>query len=170
MHVTKPRPLAVRILKELAWIAVFVAVYWIISADQAPALAVGQRAPAFTADRIGGGPNVSISPALHKQKVLVFWAPWCRVCATELPLLGDLQKNLGDKVQVVGVGLSGSREEMQKFVGKKAADFPHVYAPEEADAFGIKAFPTIFVLDADNVVKARYVGFTTAMRIKIGLR
>jgi thiol-disulfide isomerase/thioredoxin len=166
MDAAQKRALAARLAKELAWVAVFVGAYLYISAGQAPALAVGGRAPSFTAERIGGG-TVEVSPAVRKEKVLVFWAPWCKVCAAEMPLLGDLQASLGDKVLVVGVGLSGSRAEIARFAREKGADFPHVFGDARMDVFGIRAFPSLFVLDADNVVTARYVGLTTPIRLRL---
>lgn len=167
---SRRRRIAVRVAKELLWIAAFVVVYWIVSEDQAPRLEVRAQAPAFTAERIGGGGEpVEISPAVAKPKVLVFWAPWCKVCAVEMPFLGGLQEDLGDGAVVVGVGLSGSRREMERFVREKGAGFPHVYGDERMDAFGVRAFPTIFVLDAQNRVKARFVGFTTALRIQLAI-
>lgn len=103
---------------------------------------------------------------MRKPKVLVFWAPWCSVCKTEMPVLSDLQADLGDQALVVGVGLAGTRAEIDGFVADKPTTFKHIYGEGHVDAFGVRAFPTIIVLDQDNVVRAQTVGLTTPLRVK----
>lgn len=162
----KPKPpLWRRVLNELVWIGIFAGVYFAFQGDRAPKLEVGSRAPDIAAEVVGGG-TINIDPTLAKPKVLVFWAPWCKVCATEMPLISGLQNDFGDKAVVIGVGLSGSRAEIAKFVADKQTSFKHIYGEGKADAFGVRAFPTIYILDKDNIVRSHTVGITTPFRIK----
>lgn len=158
-------PLWKRVLRELVWIGIFAGVYFALQGDRAPKLDVGARAPDIVAEVVGGG-TLRIDPSLAKPKVLVFWAPWCKVCATEMPLISDLQADFGDEAAVIGVALSGSQAEIEKFVADKQTSFKHIYGEGHVDAFGVRAFPTIYILDKDNIVRGHTVGLTTPLRVK----
>ncbi|HZP90934.1 MAG TPA: redoxin domain-containing protein, partial [Actinomycetota bacterium] len=58
-------------------------------------LAIGDRVPAFSAPRLGGG-RVSWSEYQGAPVVLALWAPWCPHCQTELPILADLARQFPD--------------------------------------------------------------------------
>lgn len=162
----KPKPpLWKRVLRELVWIGLFAGVYFALQGERAPQLAVGTRAPNIAAEVVGGG-TISVDPSLAKPKVLVFWAPWCGVCKTEMPLISDLQEDFGDDAVVVGVALAGSRAEIAQFVAEKPTSFKHIYGDGKVDAYGVRAFPTIYILDKDNIVRSHTVGLTTPLRIK----
>ena len=156
-----------RILRELPWILIIGAIYWAVSSSQTADIATGAQPPTFQARQIGAEAMIDTQELRGKPLVLVFWAPWCRVCAVEMPLLGDLQQSFGDRAWVLGVGLSGSRAEMEEFVDKHGGGFPQVYGDDGiAAAYGIRAFPTILVLDAEGRVQNQYVGVTTRWRLR----
>ena len=159
-----------RILLEIPWLLAFAAVFWYMSQGQAPLLQVGQTSARFEIPLVGGG-TLDSGKWEGTPQVLVFWAPWCSVCGAEFPLLNDIQEELGDKARVIGIGLSGSQAEMQAFVSKHSPDFPNGMADEKVERqFGVRAFPTIFVLDGHGVVVDRLVGITTPLRIRWALR
>jgi cytochrome c biogenesis protein CcmG, thiol:disulfide interchange protein DsbE len=169
--VTAPKPpLSRRILRELPWLVLIAAVYWIMSDRQAPALEVGAQVPALSWRSVGDAQELRMADHAGTPMVLVFWAPWCGVCRTELPLLRSLQDDLGDRAKVIGVAMSGTTEAIEEFAVEYGRGMPHVYADARTESLmGIRAFPTIFVLDAEHRVKARYVGFTTPMRIRLAV-
>lgn len=159
-----------RILREIPWLLAFAAVFWYVGKDQSPRLQVGQTSARFEIPLVGGG-TLNSGQWEGIPQVLVFWAPWCSVCGAEFPLLNDIQEELGDRARVIGIGLSGSEAEMKAFVSKHGPDFPNGIGSDKVERqFGVRAFPTIFVLDGQGVVVDRLVGITTPLRIRWALR
>jgi thiol-disulfide isomerase/thioredoxin len=157
-----------RILRELPWLLAFAAVYFWISNGQAPGVSVGDIVAPVRAEVIGGGSLDSAQSGL--PKVFVFWAPWCGVCGAEFPMIGDLQQDLEGKADVIGVGLSGSKGEMDEFVAEHKPDFKNVYGDSDIAArFGVRAFPTIIIVDGGHTVKERFVGITTPWRLRFAV-
>ena len=85
--------------------------------------------------------------------LLVFWAPWCKVCQRELPLLGEFYRH--DKpaqLRVVSVGFADTRTNVEAFVKARPSDFVFPTAYDEdrwvAQAFKITATPTSVLVDA----------------------
>ncbi len=96
--------------------------------------------------------NISNAEAFDKvigqsqKPVLVdFWAPWCGPCKQIAPILVDLSKELGDKVQVTKVDVDTNAE--------------------LASRFNIRAIPTLLLFKDGRVVET-IVGFTSKEALK----
>ncbi len=158
-----------RLVREIPWIVLMLALYWALSDRQAPEAEVGKPAPAMTGAWLAGG-SPYVAPSDGKQTLYVFWAPWCGVCKTEFKLFGDLQESLGDGVRVVGVGLAGSRSEMQAFVSENPTDFPSIMGDSTVPRrWGLRAYPTLYLVDGDGILKKTWVGITTPWSIRWAL-
>src|SRR5581483_2591022 len=91
--------------------------------------------------------------ALRGQPVLlIFWAPWCRVCQNELPVLSRFAE--GEKpgqLRVVSVGFADSRANVEEFVKahQSAFAFPAAYDDDNAvaRAYRVTATPTSVVIN-----------------------
>ncbi len=77
---------------------------------------------------------------MSKITLLEFFADWCSACKEQDPILTELERDIGNKVEVVRVGLSENKDMF--------------------DEFGIQATPTIILIKDDNVIK-KYVGVTS---------
>lgn len=73
-------------------------------------------------------------------KLLDFWAPWCGPCKVMAPVLEELKKELGGKVEIVKIN-----------VDEKA---------EEASKYGVMSIPTYIVLK-DGKEVGRKIGVTS---------
>ncbi|GEN31464.1 thioredoxin 1 [Cerasibacillus quisquiliarum] len=67
-----------------------------------------------------------------------FWAPWCGPCKMIAPVLEDLDKELGEKVQIVKLNVDENQETAAKF--------------------GVMSIPTLLLFKDGNVVD-QVVGF-----------
>ncbi len=87
-----------------------------------------------------------------RPALLVFWAPWCKVCQRELPPLGQFyRQNKPAQLQVVSIGFADTRTNVEAFVKARPSDFVFPTAYDEdrwvAQAFKITATPTYVLVD-----------------------
>ncbi len=72
-------------------------------------------------------------------KLLDFWAPWCGPCKMMDPILNELEKAWGEKVEIVKINVDEN--------------------PAEAQKYGVMSIPT-YILEKDGKETGRKVGFT----------
>ncbi|MBI2040153.1 thioredoxin [Candidatus Microgenomates bacterium] len=72
-------------------------------------------------------------------KLLDFWAPWCGPCHVMTPVLEEIKKEMGDKVEIEEINVDEK--------------------PEEASKFGVMSIPTYIIL-RDNKEVGRKIGVT----------
>lgn len=108
------------------------------------------------------GETHTLSDYRGKTVFLNFWATWCTYCKLEM---GDIQKlyesygsNQEDLV-VLGIaapnlGQEGSQEDIEAFLSDQGFTFPVVMDLDGSVfyQYGIRAFPTTFMIDADGNV------------------
>ncbi len=134
--------------------------------SQRPAVA----APDFTlVDQYGK--THTLSDYRGKTVFLNFWATWCGPCQSEMPDIQALYEryggNTGDLV-VLGVANPGgndvSQPEIEQFLETNGYTFPVVMdtTGQVFAAYGIQAFPTTFMIDANHHVYGYVPGALTA--------
>src|SRR5439155_21835140 len=80
-------------------------------------------APSFELITLGGEPFSKDSLKGHPT-LLVFWAPWCKVCQRELPLLSQFtSKEKPAQLGVISIGFADSRGNVEGFVKAHAEAF-----------------------------------------------
>jgi thiol-disulfide isomerase/thioredoxin len=126
------------------------------SMGKAEAGAASSEAPAFELVTFTGEAysNVSLK---GRPVLLVFWAPWCKVCQRELPLLGQFyQQERPAQLHVVSIGFADTRTNVEAFVKARASAFvfPTAYDEERwvAQAFKVNATPTYVLVDAQGSI------------------
>lgn len=122
------------------------------------------RAPAFVAQDVAGTP-VRVPSADRQPTLVYFWATWCGTCSA---MRGNISA-LADAERVVSIASrSGARAQVAAFARAQGLDYPVV--ADEQDrlmrAYGVRAFPTAFVVDAAGDIRHVEVGYTT----ELGLR
>ena len=117
------------------------------------------------------GARVPVAPR-GRPAVVNFWAPWCKACERELPVLVRLAQDLGPDVRFVGVSLE--REDkagVQAFAARHGVPYPTPLATEEAVAafFGPGAevtLPVTFVFGPDGVIRRAFHREVTAEEVR----
>ena len=119
---------------------------------------VGERAPAFTAETVGGG-SVSVGEGEARATMLVFFATWCPHCNNEAPILSELEDQY-DGLKMVMVGIDGEDDagKVREFVEEYGIESPAVYEPGLGPEYGVSGYPTTYVLDGDNRVVGAHSG------------
>jgi thiol-disulfide isomerase/thioredoxin len=99
-----------------------------------------------------GGTGYSNDSLKGKPALLVFWAPWCKVCQRELPDISRFYKqDKSDRLEVLSIGFADSRTNVEAFVKERADSFAFPTAYDEdrwvSQAFKVNATPTYVLLD-----------------------
>ncbi len=117
----------------------------------APAL---PTAPAFEAVTFAGE-AYSNDSLKGRPALLVFWAPWCKVCQRELPLLGEFYgRERPAQLHLISIGFADTRASVEQFIKEHPGRFvfPSAYDEDRwlAQTFKINATPTSVLLDAEG--------------------
>ncbi|MEW6247368.1 MAG: TlpA disulfide reductase family protein [Nitrospirota bacterium] len=100
---------------------------------------------------------------IGRPTLLVFWAPWCKVCRRELPSLGDFyQRRKPARLRVISIGFADTRTNVEAFVKARPDTFVFPTAYDEdrwtAQAFNVNATPTSVLVDAQGHIVLVYRG------------
>ncbi|MER3422231.1 MAG: hypothetical protein C4293_02375 [Nitrospiraceae bacterium] len=92
-----------------------------------------------------------------RPTLLAFWAPWCKVCQRELPLLAQFYgKEKPAPLRVLSIGFADIRANVEAFVKTRPSTFVFPTAYDEdrwvAQAFKINATPTYVLIDAQGSI------------------
>lgn len=122
-------------------------------------------------------PDIKVSDIYQNQIILTkiskkenptiihFWATWCPTCKLEAPNLEELRATCN--VVTIAVN-SGSNEELKAFMKERDLSYRVVNDRdgELAKKFGVGAFPTTFIYDANGELKFSEVGYSTTLGLK----
>lgn len=119
---------------------------------------IGSPAPDFTlrdSDR-----TVALRELRGKPVVLNFWAAHCPPCVDEMPSLVRLQKRMGPRVTVLGVGVDTTEADYHSFLRTYQIDFLTVLdtAKDSYTRYGATGYPETFIIDASGIVRRKFVG------------
>lgn len=125
--------------------------------------AVAEQAPTFALQSAGA--DVKLSDYRGKIVYLDFWASWCDPCRRSFPWMNQLQSRYGqDGFAVVAINLDESQQNANKFLQQIPASFDIAYDPsgKTAEAYGLKAMPSSFLIDRNGQVIHSSLGYRAA--------
>jgi thiol-disulfide isomerase/thioredoxin len=115
--------------------------------------------------RSGGGINVvgqgeTADDAPPKMVLMDFWASWCGPCRESVPQLKQLQATLGNRIEVISVNEDKDEAAGKSFVAENQMNWEQRFDSdgELGRQYGVKAFPTFVLMDADGHEVQRFVG------------
>lgn len=132
-------------------------------AAAAPGAVVGQPAPAFDLPTIEGS-RVTLAGLRGKTVVINVWATWCPPCQEETADLIKAYKQLhGDDVVFVGIDSTERAPLVKAFAAAKNIGWTEAIDSSQsfAKAYGIRYFPTTYVIGPDGVLRMTYIDVVT---------
>ncbi len=117
----------------------------------------GQPIPEFSIQAFDGN-DYSRATVQGKPLLLIFWNTWCPVCLKELPLVNRLAEEFGPQglvILAVNTAINDSEIKARVYVEKYGYQFPIAFDHhfETGQAFGLRGVPTIFLVDAQGIVR-----------------
>jgi thiol-disulfide isomerase/thioredoxin len=114
------------------------------------------------------GSAKNLSDLRGKYVLLDFWA--LPLCEQHLPVLQSLSKSLPADTELLAVNFNGDSHAVADYLKKKSCSFPTVYADQQiakvaGEQYGLRALPTILIIDKNGVVRAQFLGIATEKQI-----
>ena len=123
----------------------------------------------FTMKEMNGG-EVKLASFKGKVILLNFWATWCAPCLAEIPGFVELQEQYKSDLQILGVSVDDSVEDLKPYAEKMKMNYPvllgkELTAVEEAygPLFGI---PQTFVINRDGLICKKHPGIAPKARFE----
>jgi thiol-disulfide isomerase/thioredoxin len=123
-------------------------------------LAVGQTLPDVGGTTLDGR-AAHIADYRGKVVVLSVWTTWCGPCRAAIPHEAALAERLRDQpFALLSVNCDAEQETLAKFLETTPMPWDHWWVGMDGEfskALSISAFPTVFVLDAEGVIRGKNV-------------
>ncbi len=124
---------------------------------------VGQIAPQFTVTTLDGQ-EINIEHLKEKIALINFFATWCDLCMTEMPLLEkEIWQKFKDKdFIVIAIGREHSKEELIEFKQKSKLSFLMAPDPnrEVYQEFATMYIPRNYLIDREGRIVYQSRGYT----------
>lgn len=109
------------------------------------------------------GDTVSLN-AQGKTTILYFFAPWCQICHASIGNLQALfEKN--EQLDVIAIAMDfTSNDEVMRFTSQHQLTFPIALGNEAIkQAFEITGYPSYYVLNEENVIIGKSMGYSSEL-------
>ena len=119
-----------------------------------------RRAEDFTLRTPAGG-TFQLSEQRGKVVLVNFWATWCPPCVEEMPAMERLWRRHKDAGFVlIAISLDADPKKVPPFVSDHKIGVPIAVDPKMtvADAYGVRALPSSFVIDRDGMLAGVALG------------
>lgn len=158
----------------LALIVMLVAIFWrglYLQPGLIPSPLIGERVPAFTLLAVAdGAPSFSSSDLQGHVAVLNVWATWCVPCRDEAPALAQLAES--KVVPIYGLLYKDHRQDAMQWLQARGNPYTLDGSDPEGQValnWGVYGVPETFVIDAQGVIRKKYVGPLTNSMIRQSL-
>ena len=116
-------------------------------------VAEGEEASDFEIT-LSDGTAFKLSEQRGKVVLVNLWATWCPPCVAEMPDLQKLSEDYAEELVVLGVNVGDTAEDAAAFMEENGYTYPVAMdtTGEVFAAYGVRAFPTTFMIDREGNV------------------
>lgn len=111
------------------------------------------------------GQRVRLSSFRGRVVFLNFWATWCEPCQRELPAFAEFSESQGvNGAVILALNMAENVETIDTYFTEHGISGIQVLLDEKLDvqsAYGVRQFPTTYVLDSTGVVRYMHLGEMT---------
>ncbi len=122
---------------------------------------IGNLAPELNMTSIDGKPS-KLSSVNAKYTLLIFWAPDCGHCQTEMPLIDSAYKAelKGKGVKIYAVKVGDEEQQWKDYIKKhNLNEWMHVHNPEHTSNYkadyDVYGTPSIYLLDERKIIRGK---------------
>jgi thiol-disulfide isomerase/thioredoxin len=124
-------------------------------------LSIAAKAPEIKIQTVDGK-DATLSSLKGKVVVLDFWATWCGPCVAMIPHEREMVERLKDKpFALISISGDENKETLIKFLAKEKMPWIHWWNGSKGgvlEDWDVHAYPTIYVLDAQGVIRHKDLG------------
>jgi peroxiredoxin len=122
---------------------------------------IGFTAPSFSLTGMDGK-IYDLKKLRGKPVILNFWASWCGPCKDEAPSFVKLNKQYGDRLQIIAVNLTAtdSVQSAREFAQNYGFTFPVVFDTDGqvGAKYEIRPIPSTMFIDSDGIITDGVLG------------
>jgi thiol-disulfide isomerase/thioredoxin len=108
------------------------------------------------------GKKASLSAYKGKVVLFDFWATWCGPCRAMIPHERELVEKYKDKpFAILSVSADDEKADLTEFLSSEKMPWAHWWDGSKGSVtrmFKVKAFPTLYLIDAQGVIRHKWVG------------
>lgn len=122
--------------------------------------------PPMRFENLNGNIESPFSAVGHELTLVYFFAPWCAVCKLSMPNLNGIDEH---NINVVRVALDyTSKNSVADFVNDTRVEGPiYLGNIDVKKQFHVPGYPSYYLLDSNNNVIGRSMGFSTEWGIQL---
>ena len=133
------------------------------SAEQQAAV-LNQPSPAWETTDFKGQ-TYSIEALRGKVVLLDFWYRGCGWCIRAMPQIKEVANYFANQpVMVLGINTDRDTADAEFVIEKMGLNYPNLKASGIPEKYGVRAFPTLIVIDQQGIVKGFHVGYSPHLR------
>jgi cytochrome c biogenesis protein CcmG/thiol:disulfide interchange protein DsbE len=125
-----------------------------------PSPLIGKPAPAFSLPVLGEPERLITNADLRGEPYLLnVWGSWCPACRDEHPVITELAQS--GRIKVIGYDYKDEPEDAQRWLEQFGNPYALVIADQDGRAalnWGIYGAPESFLVDAQGIVRWKYIG------------
>lgn len=144
-------------------VLILIAVVLMIHAWQTRNLPIDEPAPK-TVLTILDSEETGSAVTAGEAGIVYFFAPWCFYCRSSIGNLQDLvEEGYVNWATVIALDYA-DEDELRSFIAKTGLELPVLMGnASTASNWGIRAFPTYYVIDSEGRISSRSVGYSTGL-------
>lgn len=143
-------------------------------ADDPSPSAIGKAADLSINLKDMNGADVPFSKYKGKILLINFWATWCAPCKAEIPDFVALQTQYANDVQVLGVSVDDTPEDVKPYAEQLKMNYPVLIGLNRKDvetAYGpFLGIPQTFIVAKDGTICRKHAGIASKARFEAEIK